>query len=64
MCADPFLRSGHGEVLQRVTELYKELIEHDGYGEITLLVRILKRGQKEVIVRCGKEFRYVVSCAP
>ncbi|WP_162530488.1 hypothetical protein [Rhodovastum atsumiense] len=51
-------------MLQRVTELYKELIEHDGYGEITLLVRILKRGQKEVIVRCGKEFRYVVSCAP
>ncbi|HPS52050.1 MAG TPA: hypothetical protein PLK08_00720 [Phycisphaerae bacterium] len=47
-------------VLAKISELYRELIAHDGFGELHMDVRILKRGQKEVIIHCGKQYRYVV----
>jgi hypothetical protein len=36
------------------------VIAHDGYGSIKVDVRLLKKGQKEVIVDCGKQYRFVV----
>ncbi|QBG48956.1 hypothetical protein EGM51_16675 [Verrucomicrobia bacterium S94] len=50
----------HEQVKKRINALYNMLIEHDGYGEMSIDFRILKRGQKEVIIRCGKQYRYVV----
>lgn len=40
--------------------LFDELLGHDGYGSIRVEMRILRRGQKEVIVDCGKQYRFVV----
>lgn len=40
--------------------LLDEIIEHDGFGEIRVEVNILKRKQKEVILHCGKQYRFVV----
>lgn len=42
------------------SELYDELFRHDGYGRIELEMKILRRGQKEIILRCGKEYRFVI----
>lgn len=50
----------HEQVKKRISALYNMLIEHDGYGEMRIDFRILKRGQKEVIIHCGKQYRYVV----
>jgi hypothetical protein len=50
----------HDQVKKRINALYNMLIEHDGYGEMRIDVRILKKGQKEVIIHCGKQYRYVV----
>lgn len=50
----------HEQVKKRIDALYNMLIEHDGYGEMSIDFRILKRGQKEVVIRCGKQYRYVV----
>lgn len=50
------------EVLTRMVRLYEELLGHEGYGEIRIEMRLLKRGQKEVILHCGKQYRYVVDC--
>lgn len=50
------------EVLSRFVRLYEELFSHDGFGEIRVEIRLLKRGQKEVILHCGKQYRYVVDC--
>ena len=36
------------------------MFSHDGYGNFSVSVRILKRGQKEVIIDCGKQYRYVL----
>jgi hypothetical protein len=37
-----------------------DVLAHDGYGDIRIEVKILKRRQKEVILHCGKQYRYVI----
>lgn len=50
----------NSEVKDKINALYDELFGHDGYGRIDVELKILRRGQKEVIVRCGKEYRFVI----
>ena len=50
----------HDDVKARISALYDMLVEHDGYGEMSIDFKILKKGQKEIIIRCGKQYRYVV----
>lgn len=49
------------QVKQQLCALYDELFAHDGFGEMRVEIRFLKRGQKEVILHCGKQHRYVVA---
>jgi len=51
-------------VQSRLLSLLDEVLGHDGYGSIRVDVRLLKKGQKEVIVDCGKQYRYVVDFVP
>ncbi|MBM7854490.1 hypothetical protein JOC37_000863 [Desulfohalotomaculum tongense] len=48
------------KVLMKIRQLYESLFSHNGYGEMKIEMRILKKGQKEVIIHCGKQYRYVV----
>jgi hypothetical protein len=48
------------QVLSKLGELYQEAFAHDGFAEIRVEIRILRRGQKEVILHCGKQYRFVV----
>lgn len=54
--------SQHKELLSKLVELYFDVFQHDGYGDIRIESRILRRGQKEIILHCGKQHRYVLSC--
>ncbi len=54
------MADSHENVKKRINALYNMLIEHDGYGEMSIEIKILKKGQKEVIIHCGKQYRYVV----
>ncbi|WP_067861929.1 hypothetical protein [Neptuniibacter marinus] len=45
---------------QKLMELFDEVLKHDGFGEIRIETKILKRQQKEVILHCGKQYRFVV----
>ncbi len=54
----------HHDVLDKLVELYQDVYGHDGYGEIRVEVRIQRRGQKEVILHCGKQYRYVLDFNP
>jgi len=47
-------------VSQKILDLYNDLLAHDGYGELKIEVKILKRGQKEIIIHCGRQYRFVV----
>ena len=53
-----------GPVLTKLNDLNNEALAHDGIAEIRVEIRILRRGQKEVILHCGKQYRYVVDYAP
>lgn len=37
-----------------------DLLLHDGFGHIEIDMKILKRGQKEIVISCGKEYRFVI----
>jgi len=52
----------HDTVLRKLVALYRDVFDHDGYGDIRVEIRILRRGQKEVILHCGKQYRFVVDC--
>ncbi len=54
------MQAGNAPVKKRLLELLDELIAHDGFGSIKVDIRLLKRGQKEVIIDCGKQYRFVV----
>lgn len=47
-------------VSQKIETLLRELFSHDGFAEFKIEMRILRRGQKEIVVHCGKQYRYVV----
>ena len=53
----------HEDVKKRIEALYNMLVEHEGYGEMQIDFKILKKGQKEVIIHCGKhaaeKIRYI-----
>jgi len=51
---------GSEAVVGKLRQLFDELLRHDGYGRIEIDMKILRRGQKEVVLRCGKEYRYIV----
>lgn len=50
----------HDEVKEKLMTVYDEVFKHDGFGSFTLSMKILKKHQKEVIIDCGKQYRYVV----
>lgn len=54
----------HEKILVKIRQLYESLFVHNGYGEMKIEMRILKKGQKEVIIYCGKQYRYVVDFSP
>ena len=54
------LHDDHAAALEKMIELYAELFTHGGYGSMTVEMKFLKKGQKEVLVRCGKDHRFVI----
>jgi hypothetical protein len=51
------------EVGSKLLALFDSIYVHNGYGSLEVNVRILKRGQKEILLRCGREYRFVVDYA-
>nr|NJM04252.1 hypothetical protein [Desulfobacula sp.] len=54
------LADEHHQILDKIQELYREIFLHDGFGELKIEMKFLRKKQKEIIIRCGKDFRYVV----
>lgn len=52
------------EVLAKLGALFRESFQHEGFAEILVEFRILKRGQKEIILHSGRQYRYVVDVVP
>jgi len=45
---------------QKLAEVVEDLLEHPGFGETRVSMRWLSKGRKEVIISCGKEYRFVL----
>jgi hypothetical protein len=56
------MASTHEAVLARIEELYRMLFAHSGYGEMEIEIRFLRKHEKEVLVKCGKQYRFIVPC--
>ena len=54
------MQPSNKEVKAKISKLYDEIFSHDGFGEMTVEIKILKKEQKEVIIHCGKQYRFVV----
>jgi hypothetical protein len=54
------LSGQHREIKKKLMDLYTDIFLHEGYGSLRVEMRFLKRGQKEILLICGKEYRYVV----
>lgn len=57
---DEALQETQALLNNRLLTLLDDIIKHDGHGSLKVDVRLLKRGQKEVIVECGKHYRFIV----
>lgn len=55
-----FMADSNELVLESIKQIYKSLFQHNGFGEMKIEMRFLKKGQKEVIIHCGKQYRYVL----
>ncbi len=49
-------------ITDKLLMMVDDVLSHDGYGDIRIEVKILKRLQKEVIIHYGKQYRYVIDC--
>lgn len=58
------MHTNYKEIKQQLSSLFDELFAHEGYADLRIEMRILKRGQKEVILHCGKQYRYVADFKP
>ena len=47
-------------VKEKILTLFDDLLAHDGFGELRIEINILKRNQREIILHCGKQYRFVV----
>ncbi len=54
--------SSHEAILARIESLYHMLFAHSGYGEMSIEIRFLRKHEKEVLIKCGKQYRFVVPC--
>ena len=52
--------NSNNEVKKQILSLYDMLVGHEGYGEIKVNFKIIKKGRKEIIIHCGKQYRYVI----
>lgn len=48
-------------VRAKIAALFDELLQHEGFGDLQVEVRLFRRGCKEVILHAGRQHRYVVS---
>lgn len=44
-----------------ILKTFDFLMQHNGAGKMEVSIKLLKRGQKEVLIQCGRTYRFVVN---
>jgi hypothetical protein len=50
----------NNSVKEKLIEVFDEVFQHDGFGTFKVEMKILKRNQKEIIIHCGKQYRFTM----
>jgi len=53
-------KSSNQAVLNKFLQLYEELLDHAGYGEIRVEMKGHRAGRKEVTISSGKQHKFTV----
>lgn len=48
-------------VEEMLLKTFRFLVAHDGAGKMEVNIKLLKRGQKEVLIQCGRTYRFVIN---
>ena len=51
---------GQDKAKEKLLNSFDYLLSHNGSGHLEVNTKILKRGQKEIIIQCSRSHRYVV----
>lgn len=49
--------------LRKFLNLYKDLLAHEGYGDLSINIRLVNNQEKEVRLFCGREYKFRVRTA-
>lgn len=47
-------------VREMLLKTFEFLLTHEGSGKLEVSMKLLKRGQKEILIQCGRSYRFVV----
>ena len=54
------IQDGEEKAKEKLLNSFEYLLSHNGSGHLEVNTKILKRGQKEIIIQCSRSHRFVV----
>ena len=54
------IEDGEEKAKEKLLNSFDYLLSHNGSGHLEVNTKILKRGQKEIIIQCSRSHRFVV----
>ena len=52
--------SSKTEVKAKLDQVFEDVFKHDGFAEFKVEMKFLKRDQKQIVIHCGKQYRYTL----
>ena len=54
------IEDGEEKAKEKLLNSFEYLLSHNGSGHLEVNTKILKRGQKEIVIQCSRSHRFVV----
>ena len=54
------IQDGEEKAKEKLLNSFEYLLSHNGSGHLEVNTKILKRGQKEIVIQCSRSPRFVV----
>ena len=54
------IQDGEEKAKEKLLNSFEYLLSHNGSGHLEVNTKILKRGQKEIVIQCSRSHRFVV----
>ena len=54
------IENGEEKAKEKLLNSFDYLLSHNGSGHLEVNTKILKRGQKEIVIQCSRSHRFIV----